>query len=89
MRTTKTISISLPPEMLKQAERVAKKEGRTKSELVREALRRYIQARQWEELNSYGRARARELGIREEDIDRLIHEYRTERRGRKKRQPTR
>lgn len=89
MRTTKTISISLPPEMLKQAERVAKKEGRTKSELVREALRRYIQARQWEELNSYGRARARELGIREEDIDRLIHEYRTERRGRKKRQATR
>lgn len=89
MRTTKTISISLPPEMLKQAERVAKKEGRTKSELVREALRRYIQARQWEELNSYGRARARELGIREEDIDRLIREYRTERRGQKKRQATR
>lgn len=89
MRNTKTISISLPPEILKQAERVAKKEGRTKSELVREALRRYIQAREWEELNSYGRVRARELGIGEEDIDRIIHEYRTERRVQKKRQAAR
>jgi Arc/MetJ-type ribon-helix-helix transcriptional regulator len=41
MRTTKTISISLPPKQLKAAERIARKENRTMSELVREALRRY------------------------------------------------
>lgn len=41
MRTTKTISISLPPKQLKTAERIAKRENRTMSELVREALRRY------------------------------------------------
>lgn len=41
MRTTKTISISLPPKQLKAAERIAKRENRTMSELVREALRRY------------------------------------------------
>jgi Arc/MetJ-type ribon-helix-helix transcriptional regulator len=43
MRTTRTISISLPPKQLKAAEHLAKKENRTMSELVREALRRYEQ----------------------------------------------
>ena len=43
MRTSKTLSVSLPPAQLKQAERLAKKENRTLSELVREALRQYQQ----------------------------------------------
>ena len=43
MRTSKTISVSLPPEQLRRTERLAKKEHRTLSELVREALRQYEQ----------------------------------------------
>ncbi len=43
MRTTKSVTISLPPGQLKVAERLAKKESRTMSELFREALRRYQQ----------------------------------------------
>ena len=43
MRTSKTISVSLPPEQLKRTERLAKRENRTLSELVREALRQYEQ----------------------------------------------
>jgi Arc/MetJ-type ribon-helix-helix transcriptional regulator len=43
MRSTKVYSITMPPEMAKQAERLAKKENRTMSELMREALRRYQQ----------------------------------------------
>lgn len=43
MRTSKTISISLPPAQLREALRLAKEENRTMSELVREALRRYQQ----------------------------------------------
>jgi predicted transcriptional regulator len=43
MRTTKTLSVSLPPAQFKRAERLAKKENRTLSELVREALRQYEQ----------------------------------------------
>jgi predicted transcriptional regulator len=84
MRTTKTLSVTLPPEMLSRAEALAKKENRTMSELVREALRQYERQRWWEETNAYGRARAKELGIREEDVDRLIHEYRQEKRARRK-----
>jgi Arc/MetJ-type ribon-helix-helix transcriptional regulator len=41
MRNTKVYSITMPPEMAKKAERLARKENRTMSELVREALRRY------------------------------------------------
>lgn len=43
MRTSKTLSVSLPPAQLKRAERMAKRENRTLSELVREALRQYEQ----------------------------------------------
>jgi len=41
MRTTKVLSVSLPPEMLSRAEELARDENRTMSELVREALRSY------------------------------------------------
>src|SRR5437660_12403652 len=43
MRTAKFVTISLPAEQLKTAERIARKENRTMSELFREALRRYQQ----------------------------------------------
>jgi predicted DNA-binding protein len=41
MRNTKVYSITMPPEMAKQAARLAQKESRTMSELMREAFRRY------------------------------------------------
>jgi Arc/MetJ-type ribon-helix-helix transcriptional regulator len=45
MRETTTFSVSLPPAMAKQIEQVMKAEHRTRSELVREALRVYFSAR--------------------------------------------
>jgi predicted transcriptional regulator len=45
MRTTLTMTVSLPPEMLTRFETVRKAESRTRSELVREALRTYFEAR--------------------------------------------
>lgn len=53
------------------------------SELVREALRYYERQHWWDETNAYGRARAHELGIREEDVNRLIHEFRREKRSKR------
>lgn len=76
MRTTKILSLSLPPELLREAERIAKKEGRTKSELFREALRRYIQDKKWRKLQEYGMRQAQKLGIKETEVERLIDEYR-------------
>lgn len=43
MGARKLITISLPPRLLRKAERVAEQENRTKSELLREALRFYIE----------------------------------------------
>jgi metal-responsive CopG/Arc/MetJ family transcriptional regulator len=45
-RTTKLITVSLPPELAALAEKVAKEESRTKSELLREALREYVLTRE-------------------------------------------
>ncbi len=42
MRTRQTFTVSLPPEMARQVERLRKLEHRTRSELVREALRTYF-----------------------------------------------
>ena len=39
------MTISLPPAMLRQFEEVRKRESRTRSELVREALRMYFEQR--------------------------------------------
>lgn len=78
MRTTKLLSVSLMPDFLEEIERVAKEEKRTKSELVREALRRYLAERQWEQLSRYAQIKAAAIGIAtEEDIQRLIDEARS------------
>jgi predicted transcriptional regulator len=45
MATRQTMTISLPPEMISEVERVRKMEQRTRSELVREALRTYFAKR--------------------------------------------
>ena len=42
MRTRQAMTISLPPEMMKQVERVRKTEHRSRSEVMREALRLYF-----------------------------------------------
>lgn len=77
-RTTKTITFSLPPDMADRVEEIMKQEGRTKSELLREALRRYIEEREWRELFRYGEQRAREQGLGPQDVERLVNEYRAE-----------
>ena len=79
LRLTKLISISIMPDFLREVERVAKEENRTKSELIREALRRYIEDREWEKLTRYARIKSAETGIRtEEDIQRVVDEFRGE-----------
>ena len=78
MRSTKLLTISLMPEFLEEIEKLAKEERRTKSELVREALRRYLADKELRRLQRYGLQKARELGLKEEDVPRLIEEYRAE-----------
>ena len=77
-RTTKTITFSLPPEMSDQLRELARRDGRNRSALIREALARYMEECEWQSLLEYGLERGREAGIGPEDVPRLIEEYRAE-----------
>jgi len=78
LRKVKTWSITLPPEMALELEEVMKEEKRGKSELVREALRRYMDDVKWRKLYRYGELKAREVGISEADVVDIVHERRRE-----------
>jgi len=64
--------------MLKDAERLAKRENRTMSQLMREALRHYQRSRQRDETNAFGRSGARALGVAETDVVPLVTTIRRE-----------
>ena len=79
MRLTKLISFSIMPDFLREVEKVAKEENRTKSELIREALGRYMEDREWEKLTRYARIKSAATGIKTEgDIQRVVDEFRGE-----------
>jgi predicted transcriptional regulator len=82
MRIAKTVSITLPPDLLSKARALAMREHRTMSELFREALRRYMSAdSQWENLLTRTRSKGKALGITsEDDVERLSDEYRRDKR---------
>jgi len=87
MRVSKVISITLPPELFREAAELAKKESRTMSELMREALRRYKRQQEWDAINAYGRGHAARLGISEDDVVRLVHQCRAEKRRKRRNRP--
>lgn len=80
MRTTGTVTISLPPDLASEVDRLAKEEGRTRSELLREAFRQYAERRRrWDQLFAYGEVRASAVRLSEESV---VAAVRTRRRGR-------
>ena len=77
-RTSRVYTISLPPELARKAEALAKRDSRTMSELFREAFRTYYaqQSRKiLEEIGEY--ANRRNPGYTETDVPRLIKEVRS------------
>jgi CopG family transcriptional regulator/antitoxin EndoAI len=81
MRTTKRITVSLPPDLLRDTQRVAKEEARTRSDLIREALQQYLASRRWRRLRQWGGEAAERLGLRTEaDLQRLLDQVRAQRR---------
>lgn len=79
MRRTKVWALSLPPALAEKAEKLARKEHRSRSELVREALRQYIASREREALQAVAARRAQELGANSEDAVEEIIEVRSQR----------
>ena len=58
-RKSKVISFSMPPEMAAEVQRIVQEEDRTMSEFLREAIRLYIEEREWLRRQRRQRAEAR------------------------------
>jgi len=68
----------LSDELLQQIEDCAREQNRKPSEVLEEAVRRYMALRRLERLAERGEERARARGIREEDVPSLVQEVRQE-----------
>jgi predicted transcriptional regulator len=79
--TTRTFTVSFPPDLADQVERLAKKESRTTSELFREAFRAYRAERirvAFDELHELAKAGGGKE-YTEDEIERFVDEDRAER----------
>lgn len=77
MRSSKVLSISVPPSLWDEIGVVAEKEKMTRSELLRVAARDYIRSRRWAELREKGARTAAKYGVKSEsDVDRILHDLR-------------
>lgn len=71
------LSVSIPDELADQADELAAATGKTKSEVVRDALRRHLQQERLANLQRYGRDRAEALGVGPEDAEGIVDEMRS------------
>jgi hypothetical protein len=69
-------NIPVREDLVAEIEKVARAQGRSVEEVLNEAIDRYVRDKQWSSLKSYGRAKARERGLTEEDVDTAIAEVR-------------
>ncbi|MGQ0549046.1 MAG: ribbon-helix-helix domain-containing protein [Armatimonadota bacterium] len=76
----RTFNISLPEKLVKELDRRAKAESRSRSEVLRAAALAYLNWwKDWRALRVYGRRKAKRLGLRPTDVGRLIREVREDR----------
>jgi metal-responsive CopG/Arc/MetJ family transcriptional regulator len=74
-----TVNISFQEDLLEQIDRIAQNEARTRSELIREAARIYIERKKkWESIFSYGESLSSKYKFTEDDVNDEIKKYREE-----------
>ena len=82
-RRSRVVTVSLPPELADEFERIADEEQRTRSELFREMLREYSVRRALDELTSlqeHGAGRAAGRGVvTEEEVIAIVTDEREHR----------
>ena len=70
------LTVSLPPEMARKFEKLAKEQSKNKSQLFREMIQSYQKSRLEEEffeIQRYGARRAREKGVlTEKDVENIV-----------------
>ncbi len=73
-------TLAVPPELLAEIQAEAAKEHRSSLEVLQDAVKRYVREKRWQRTLASGQARAKALGFTEQDVPRLIAEYREEQR---------
>jgi len=68
MKSIKTITISVPEEMSKDIQKLAKEEQRTVSELLRESFRQYKAQKNFKALVKKGKIVAKKKGLTPKDF---------------------
>jgi predicted transcriptional regulator len=77
-----TVNISFQDSLLKEIDAEARRESRSRSELLREAARSYVRRqRQWDAIFALGETLASAGRLVEADVDRAIRSVRTRRTG--------
>lgn len=73
---SRLLSVSIPDDLAEETDALAQSLGKTKSEVVRDALRRQVQIERFTKLQRHGRERAEVLGIGPDDSEALVDEMR-------------
>lgn len=80
MPQTATVNISFSRKLLRDIDEVAFEEARSRSELLREATRLYIERkRRWKKVFGFWRTEARRRGFKVADVDSAVRRHRTPR----------
>lgn len=73
---SRLLSVSIPDELGAGTDELAAAQGRTRSEVVRDALRSYLWRERWALATRQARALAEREGVGPEDAERLVDETR-------------
>ena len=74
---TATVNISFQESLLADIDKIAKVESRSRSELLREAVRLYIdRKRRWNRIFAYGRSVVKRGNLTEADVASEVQTYR-------------
>lgn len=77
-RNTKPVTITLPLDVVQQVEEAAEQAGVSRSAFLQQAVERAVRNHRWQAILKYGREQAQRMGIKPEDVQGLIEEYREE-----------
>ncbi len=80
--STVTFNLSFQDTLIREVDAFAKREARSRSELLREAARLYIQRqKRWDSLFAFGDSVVRETGLTSDDVTKEIRQARKARQG--------
>ena len=75
-------NLHVPDDLLAELQAKAAADGKTVEALAEETLRKGLEERSWQDLLAYGRERGQASGYTDDDVPRLVREWRHEQRSR-------